>query len=716
MSCSPILASLNYRLLIRTFLVILTLDYCSFIFSQSPDLKPFNGSYFEIIKNADKQLVSGNYINALKEYEKAWDLNPRQVYPEKKIDQITKLLVDADLSMRLYEDAIRLGDSAYQKKDYRMANNEYFIALRLDPEAIYPKTQMTEISSVFNDPENEFRYRVLIIHAAKKTEKGQYKKALEFYNQALILQPSQDWIRIRISEINKLLDQALSEMDPYNRLLFVTENLIEQLRFEEARKCIDQAIRMKPTEKYPIARIAFIDHLLNQNIREQPTYISLMQEGEKFMNVMDYENAAILFSRALILFPDEKQPKKMLGKLKNIQLKENSTVTNFDKAVLNSEILSVTGNWESALIGFQRCQELDPADEYVSSRVNELSGLLKSMKERHRSYLSAVAEGDRLLNIADYTKALSEYRYACKLEPSESYPRIKIKEIMDKRNPLKAAPADNISCIKEIPRISRIQFMRSDSFPGPDPPPDYIEVTANEDISDINTKKTINEASRLFNFEENKPDIDLNNVLATKENGNPTVNESSQLTKGNTFTTIVADPKVQPVEPAHKPTFQVQSSSLYSSEKQNDFVIQTVSTSKDTKSDQHFVMNPGQSEGMSQAAFNVSTVSTFSVYNNSEVKLNFNPPDISIRKDLVILVRARSTGSGNPKLYVCYGSKDSKNGGIVLKNISRNLFCDYAFQLEDQDKWSREDNSWLSFYSENGQVEIESVSIKPRVN
>jgi tetratricopeptide (TPR) repeat protein len=701
-------------LLVRTLLIILILDISSFLCAQQITYERFGGSYAEIINNADKQLISGNYINALKDYERAWDLNPRQVYPEKKIDQIIKLFADPELRIRLYDDAIRLGDSAFQKKDYRMANNEFFMALRLDPEAIYPKTQMTEISSVFNDPENEFRYRVLIIHAAKKTEKGHYKKALEFYNQALILQPSQDWIRIRISEINKLQDQSLSEMDPYNRLLFDSESLIEQLRFEEARKCIEQACRLKPQERFPIARIAFLDHLLNQDTGEQPTYTFLMQEGEKFVDVMDYENAAILFSRAMILFPDEKQPKKMLAKLKNIQLKENSIVTSYAKAVLNSEILSVTGNWESALIGFQRCQELDPADEYVNSRVNELSGLLKSMKERHRSYLSAVAEGDRLLNNADYTKALSQYRYACKLEPSESYPRIKIKEIMDKRNPLKEAPADNISCNNEIPKISRVHFMRSDSFPGPDPPPDDTDITVNEDISVINAKETINEPSRLINREENKPDIDLNNDLPIKEKSNPSINANSLLPKENTLTTIVAAPKLQPVEPAHKPTFQVQSASLYSSEKQNDIVIQTVTTSTDTKSEQHFVMNPGQSEGMSQAAFNVSTVSTFTVHNNSEVKLNFNPPDISIRKDLVILVRARSTGSGNAKLYVCYGSKDSKNGGIVLKNISRNLFCDYAFQLEDQDKWSREDNSWLSFYSENGQVEIESVSMKPR--
>ncbi len=113
-----------------------------------------NKGYSDAISHADKLLLEDNYLQALNEYERAWNLYQRQKYPEKKIDQITKILANPALSKTLFEKTIHQGDSCFLAKDFKNANIKYYNALRIDPAAPYPNERISEISKLYSDPEN----------------------------------------------------------------------------------------------------------------------------------------------------------------------------------------------------------------------------------------------------------------------------------------------------------------------------------------------------------------------------------------------------------------------------------------------------------------------------------------------------------------------------------------------------------------------------------
>jgi hypothetical protein len=101
----------------------------------------------------------------------------------------------------------------------------------------------------------------------------------------------------------------------------------------------------------------------------------------------------------------------------------------------------------------------------------------------------------------------------------------------------------------------------------------------------------------------------------------------------------------------------------------------------------------------------------FLLKNNSIRRFSFKPVEVNRRKHNYLLVRARTSGNLQPRLYLNYGRENTKNGGIVLKKINSDLLCDFVINISALDQWFREDNNWLSLSSENGDIEIASIRI-----
>ncbi len=95
----------------------------------------------------------------------------------------------------------------------------------------------------------------------------------------------------------------------------------------------------------------------------------------------------------------------------------------------------------------------------------------------------------------------------------------------------------------------------------------------------------------------------------------------------------------------------------------------------------------------------------------NEKKFTFSAIDPSLRKNNYILLKARSTSNILPKVYLNYGKDDSKNGGIVLRNLDRAGLSDLLISISIQDKWFREENNWISISVETGEIEITRVQI-----
>ena len=388
--------------------------------------KLLGNQYADVIKLADDYLIQENYLAALNEYEKAWDLYPRQKYSEKKIDQIYRTLANTPLLKTLYEKSINLGDSCFMANDFRSADIAYFNALKLDHSAQYPKDQLIAISKLYIDPQNETRCRVLFIRGERATIREKYDNAINFYELALLMKPADTWLLMKLDETTSQKTKYIASIDEYSKCLNFADILIEQNKWDEARSEYAKAAAIQPKQNYPVARIVLIDYLKKNSLTKQQSYQFLIAAADKFFKLEDYENAGNQYQEAADLKPGESYPKNMLKKLKHLSSQTNAQVTNYDAAVTNSDILSLASDEKAALIGYQRCLLIQPDDNYVKSRIRELTSKHAKLIEKDDPYSLAINRGISSMESANYTKALSEFRYASRIKPGEKLPNDKI--------------------------------------------------------------------------------------------------------------------------------------------------------------------------------------------------------------------------------------------------------------------------------------------------
>ncbi|NVO19307.1 MAG: hypothetical protein HXX13_06375 [Bacteroidetes bacterium] len=417
-----------YRACRSLFFILLLFAFLK-VQAQQQKVPFSNTEYTSTLKSADNLLQKGDYLHAILEYENAWDLYPRQVYTEKKLEQIYKTLENTETKNILYKSAVHLGDSLFEQKNYSKANIEYYLALRLHPDEQYPKDQLIRIMASFDDPANDKRYRIVITHALKSFDKKKYDRSIGFYRQALLMKPTEIWINKRIEDIQAEKTKAYSSMDAYDKQIVDADFQMDQKKWSDARSSYSKALEIHPEKPYPAARIYMIDQLLRYQSGGVLQYDTLVNIASRFYKIKDYENAYIYFQQALSINPDGQYPKTMAKRLGNPRFQDNILVKNYDAEVQNADYLSLAGNSEAAMIGYQRCLSMQPGDDYVTSRVRELSSTITTSANTRKAYQLAISNGDISMEAYNYSKALSEYKYALILRPEESYPKNKIEEV-----------------------------------------------------------------------------------------------------------------------------------------------------------------------------------------------------------------------------------------------------------------------------------------------
>src|SRR5208283_3208212 len=91
-------------------------------------------------------------------------------------------------------------------KDYETAKELYKKASELNPKEIYSQKKLKEIDDIFKGFENEkLLYNSLILKADDLYDLQNYKEARDIYKKAEELIPIQKYPRQRITDINKIL-------------------------------------------------------------------------------------------------------------------------------------------------------------------------------------------------------------------------------------------------------------------------------------------------------------------------------------------------------------------------------------------------------------------------------------------------------------------------------------------------------------------------------
>jgi tetratricopeptide (TPR) repeat protein len=239
-----------------------------------------------------------------------------------------------------YDDLIAKADGLKNSKDYSNAKLEYNRALQIFPEEVYPKQQITEIDRLLREQEQvladrkvkENSYNMAISKGDGYFRLEEYEKAKAEYYNALLIMPDEIYPRDKINEIDGIVQAQLkaqadakAKNDAYNSSVTKADNLFAQKKYNEARTGYTAALNYKPDASYPKEQISKIDDILAEQestrqaqLARDREYQSIIAVADRAFDAADYNNAKTSYEKALDVKSDELYPKQKIARINDI--------------------------------------------------------------------------------------------------------------------------------------------------------------------------------------------------------------------------------------------------------------------------------------------------------------------------------------------------------------------------------------------------------------
>jgi len=295
--------------------------------AELADKEAFEKKFKDLVAKADGEFNSKDYDGALGDYKEALTMKPDDTHVKQRIQEINDIRNQADANAELdqkYQAAIDKADGLFKSESYEEAKAAYEEALDIKGSEQYPKDQITACNDKMQDQagdEIEKQYQKILTVAQKKFDEENYDKAIELYERAKGMKPSDPLPQNKIDEINQLLADMASEKekrDRFNKLIQDADTQFEQGKFEKALPIYMKALDIFK-EQYPTDQVEKCREKMkgdSSGINKQ--YDKLIKKADEYFNAATYDKAKNLYQRAVKLKPSDKYPKDQLKEIDRI--------------------------------------------------------------------------------------------------------------------------------------------------------------------------------------------------------------------------------------------------------------------------------------------------------------------------------------------------------------------------------------------------------------
>lgn len=410
-----------------------------------------DNQYKTAIAKADSTFKLNKFEQSITFYEAALAVKAGEAYPQQKIGE-AKLKIDEIAKQKAlddrYKNAIAAGDKAMTEKRYQDAIAGYQEAAGIKTAEQYPKTKIAEaqgkLDAIAKAKDLDDQYKGVIADADKQLAAADYKGAIETYNKAAALKPTEVYPKTKITEANaKLAEIAKKEAadKQYVDLITKGDQQLAAKDFTTAVSTYTQASGIKPTEQYPKDKIAEAKKGLDElaKLKDIDTrYKAAIVKADLAYNTKKFQDALVAYTEAKNLKPGEEYPAMRVIDTQN-QLDALAKLRAQDKEFKDlaaiGDSLFKTAKYTEAITYYERAQKVKPEDIYPKNRITEANAKLDALgkqKALDEQYAGLITNADNLFKDNKFTEALEEYKKASALKLAEVYPKNRITETQNK--------------------------------------------------------------------------------------------------------------------------------------------------------------------------------------------------------------------------------------------------------------------------------------------
>ena len=402
--------------------------------------KANSDKYALAISNGEKAFASGNYALALSVFKEASVLKPTEQYPKDKITEISSLTADLQKRNEAYKTAVSSGDKLFAARDYDGAKTAFAEAAELKKDEKYPKDQIAKINNILEGQRSaDESYNLAVAEGNLNFNNRKYSEAIVSYKKALALKPAEAYPKAQTDKINQLLADQKKQETAYLTLLASADKSFSTGKYTDAISDYKKALEIKPTEKYPAEKIAESEKQMAGIAAKQENYAAAISKADALIGEQKYEEALSYYQQALVLKPAEKYPKDKTTEINQALAKQKATSDKYAQAISNGDKAQASGNYTMALAAYNEASGIKPGEHYPKDKVAEITAIEATRKKTDDAYKAAVASGDQLFAARQYEQAKTAYNEAAGLKNNEKYPRDQVVKIDNIINTMRQA-------------------------------------------------------------------------------------------------------------------------------------------------------------------------------------------------------------------------------------------------------------------------------------
>ncbi len=397
-------------------------------------------------KQVDGLLAEGGSLLAKKEYENAkvkyqavLDLDAGNTEATKKIDEInTKINEQKNQAQRDAEfTALKTkGLDLLAKEQLEEAKKTLNEAKAIKPDAEIDQ-KIKDIDAKLASQGVEEAFASLMKEATSLESSGSYDAAIQKYQEASAKKPTEQKPKDKIKELQTLKQNnaAQAETDKkYNAAMQKGDEAFKTEDYITAVKFFTEASTIKPNEKEPLERL---DEA--KNIEFKKNYEKILNAADKAATEKNWDKAIDLYNRAIGIKKDDPLPKEKLAQVEGYKKAEAQsknalaeTDKNYNTKLAEAEAAVKVKEYDKAIALFTEAKNLKPQETVPDTRIADIQKVKSSVENEAKNeqlYLSAMKNGEDAMRLKQYDKALTEYKNALNLKPSDKKANDKISEI-----------------------------------------------------------------------------------------------------------------------------------------------------------------------------------------------------------------------------------------------------------------------------------------------
>ena len=427
-----------------------------------------DADFNRLIAAGDVNIGQSKYADAISSFKAALNVKPADSIARSRLAEAEKQLAmagdkakkDAEFNRLIASGDVNIGQSKYAD-----AISSFKAALNVKPGDSIALSRISDaekqLALAGDKAKKDIEFNRLIAAGDVNVGQSKYADAIVNFKSALDIKPADSVALARLAEAEKQLalagDKEKKDAE-FNRLIAAGDVKISQSKYADAISSFKAALNVKPGDLIALSRISDAEKqlaLAGDKAKKDAEFNLLIAAGDVKISQSKYADAIVNFKAALDIKPADSVALARLAEAeKQLALagdKEKKDAE-FNRLLSLGDASRSVKKYAEALTLYKSALELN-SNEVVNTKITETERLIKQAeadllaREQENSkaklFNDAMVRGGAYFIAKQYPDAISAYREAQKIKPSEILPPQKIKEIQSLFDALAAKSLDD---------------------------------------------------------------------------------------------------------------------------------------------------------------------------------------------------------------------------------------------------------------------------------